>query len=68
MIALVILLAATEPPVPPGIGCDQVRAMVAEHGYMHSLYWARSQGYSWRQIAEAKKCLHATTGAMPPRP
>jgi hypothetical protein len=46
-----------EPRLPPGITCEQVRALVAEHGYAKAVYWARANGYSWAQIYEAKKCL-----------
>jgi phage-related protein len=68
MIVLLILLAAAEPQLP-AVTCDQVRAFVAEHGTMRSVYWARSQGYSWRQIAEAKRCLRATSmDGTQPRP
>ena len=47
----------SEPQLPAGISCPQVRSLVAEHGYLKALVWARGHGYSWKQIAEAKKCL-----------
>lgn len=56
MILLMILLLI-EPQLPPGITCAQVRQLVAQHGYFKALLWAREHGYSWHQIAEAKKCL-----------
>jgi hypothetical protein len=58
VIILAVLLALlTEPQLPPGVTCAVVKAQVAEHGYVKALVWARSQGYSWAQIHEAKKCL-----------
>jgi hypothetical protein len=43
--------------LPSGVTCEMIREKVAEHGYLRSVYWARSQGYSWAQINQAKKCL-----------
>lgn len=58
MIFLAILLAYAEPRLPAGVNCADIKAKVAEHGYAKAIYWARQHGYSWAQIAEARKCLH----------
>ncbi len=55
MILLVVLLAFAEPHLP--VPCDQIRSLVAEHGKVKAIYWARSHGFTWAQIAEARKCL-----------
>lgn len=59
--AAVLLLAtcwkARAADLPPGIDCATVRQYVAEHGKAKALAWAISQGYSWQQIAAARKCL-----------
>jgi hypothetical protein len=55
MILLVIVLALAEPRIP--VSCDVIRSQVAEHGKLKAIYWARSHGYTWAQIAEARKCL-----------
>lgn len=52
-----LLAPAGGPQLPEGVTCDQVRAMVAEHGRTKAIAWAMRQGYSWRQIQEAKRCL-----------
>jgi len=50
--------ARSEPPrLPAGVTCEQVRAMVAEHGRIYAYAWARLQGYTAAQISEAKRCL-----------
>ncbi len=55
MILLAVLLAFAEPRLP--VSCDQIRSLVAEHGKVKAIYWARSHGFTWAQIAEARKCL-----------
>lgn len=62
--ALIILMtrpawpaASASTSLPSGVTCEIIREKVAEHGYLRSVYWARSQGYSWAQINQAKKCL-----------
>lgn len=37
--------------------CEAIRAAVAEHGKIKAIRWARQQGYTWAEIAEARKCL-----------
>jgi len=43
--------------VPAGVDCGTVRHYVSEHGRAKSIAWAIKNGYSWSQIAEAKRCL-----------
>jgi hypothetical protein len=56
-VLLSLTLYASEPKLPDGISCDAIRQAVAEHGKFKSIRWARQQGYTWAQIAEARKCL-----------
>ena len=39
------------------INCSQIKSLVAEHGRVKAIIWAREHGYTWAQIAEARKCL-----------
>lgn len=57
MILVILLALATEPQLPPGASCEQIKSLVAEHGKVKALAWAVRNGYSWQQIREAKKCL-----------
>jgi hypothetical protein len=57
MILVILLALATEPQLPTGATCEQIRSLVAEHGKIKALAWAVRNGYSWPQIREAKKCL-----------
>jgi hypothetical protein len=41
----------------PQFDCVVIRAYVAEHGKAVALGWAIRNGYSLRQIREARKCL-----------
>ncbi len=41
----------------PQIDCALVRQYVAEHGKAAALSWAIRNGYSWREIQEARRCL-----------
>jgi len=43
--------------VPSGIDCVTVRYYVNEHGRAKSIAWAIKNGYSWAQIAQARRCL-----------
>ena len=43
--------------LPHGVTCSDIRAHVALHGERAALVWAIRQGYSWREIREARKCL-----------
>ena len=45
------------PNLPAGVTCELVRAKVAEHGKIVAYAWATLQGYSRREIKEARKCL-----------
>jgi hypothetical protein len=42
---------------PPGVDCALIRYYVAEHTKVKALAWAIKEGYSWRQISEARRCL-----------
>ena len=55
ILILAASLAFSEPKLP--VSCDQIRALVAEHGRVKAIVWAREHGYSWAMIAEARKCL-----------
>lgn len=61
MAMIAVLLAALATPAPPrlpdGVTCEQVRAWVAAHGEARAIAWALRQGYSWRDIGEARRCL-----------
>lgn len=57
MLLVIILIAWTEPQLPHGTSCDQIKSLVAEHGKIKAVIWAREHGYTWAQIAEARKCL-----------
>jgi hypothetical protein len=54
--SLYALAFAGEPRLPFG-NCEAVRSAVAEHGRIAAVRWAREHGYTWSQIAEARKCL-----------
>lgn len=49
--------AADPPKLPAGVTCSDVRERVSEHGLAVAIAWAVKQGYSLRQINEARKCL-----------
>lgn len=49
--------AADPPKLPAGVTCSDVRERVAEHGLAVAIAWAVKQGYSWREIRDAKRCL-----------
>ena len=60
IVLVALVLAATcvraraaDLPIP----CDQIRALVAEHGKARALAWALENGYSFAMINEARKCL-----------
>ncbi|MCK1459173.1 hypothetical protein IVB34_12830 [Bradyrhizobium sp. 2] len=63
LIAVLILLmtiparASTTPTLPAGITCEMVRDKVAEYGKAVAWAWALKQGYSFAQIAAARRCL-----------
>lgn len=49
---------ADEPKLPAGITCEDVREKVSELGWAKALALAVEKGATWRQIREARKCLH----------
>jgi hypothetical protein len=56
-LVLVTVCAGARAADAPAIDCMLVRAMVAEHGKARALAWAIEQGYRWRDIQAARKCL-----------
>jgi hypothetical protein len=54
--ALVVLLCLFSFPAH-AVPCWQVRMYVTAYGERAAMNWARSHGYSERQINEAKRCL-----------
>lgn len=53
LIAILILLMtrpARAAELPEGVSCEQVRALVAEHGKVKALAWAFEHGFSIRQV------------------
>lgn len=60
IVAIAILLATcirSRAEDKPQYDCAVIRAYVAEHGQAAALGWAIRNGYSWRQIREARRCL-----------
>lgn len=57
--ALVLILVCSHARAAdrPQYDCAVIRAYVAEHGQAAALGWAIRNGYSWRQIREARRCL-----------
>lgn len=53
------LVAAEEPKLPPGVTCEVVRELVTLHGRLAAYAWAKLNGYSKKEIAEARKCLRS---------
>lgn len=49
--------AADQAAAPIPVDCVTIRYYVSEHGKAKSIAWAVKNGYSWAQIAEAKRCL-----------
>ena len=53
---LMITPAAAE-PLEIQVNCEQVKALVAEHGKLAAIKWALTNGFSMRQVnAARKKC------------
>jgi hypothetical protein len=57
LLLLTLPAQADEPKLPAGFSCQDVRSKVAEYGKAAAFAWAIGNGYSWRQIREARKCL-----------
>jgi hypothetical protein len=49
-----------QPKLPPGVTCKLVRDQVAEHGKLVAYTWATLNGYSKKDITEARKCLRSS--------
>lgn len=56
-LVLVTVCARARAADAPVIDCVLIRTMVAEHGKAKALAWAIEQGYGWRDIRAARKCL-----------
>lgn len=54
---------APAPQLPPGVTCEQIRAMVAEHGKPKAIAWALRQGYSWAEIIRAASAAACAAAA-----
>jgi hypothetical protein len=52
-------VAAEETKLPPGVTCEVVREMVTLHGRLTAYAWAKLNGYSRGEIAQARKCLRS---------
>lgn len=56
-LVLVTVCARARAADAPAIDCVLVRSLVAEHGKARALAWAIENGYGWRDIRAARKCL-----------
>jgi hypothetical protein len=56
-VAVVLFCLIAFPAQAFQVSCDDVRAYVVQHGKAKALAFALSQGATWRQINEARKCL-----------
>jgi len=54
---------AAEVKLPPGITCEMIRQAVTTHGRILAYTWALANGYTPKEIREAKRCLKATNAA-----
>jgi hypothetical protein len=57
VLVLVTVCARARAADAPVIDCALVRSMVAEHGKARALAWAVENGYGWRDIRAARRCL-----------
>ncbi len=57
LLTLSSVALADVPRLPAGVTCETVRVLVAKHGKVYALLWARLNGYSRAEIREAEKCL-----------
>lgn len=57
MIAPAQAALTDEPRLPAGYTCDQVRTNVALYGKFASFLWAKANGFSAADIAQARRCL-----------
>jgi hypothetical protein len=56
-LVLVTVCARARAADARAIDCALVRAMVAEHGKARAIAWAIENGYGWRHIRAARRCL-----------
>jgi hypothetical protein len=57
LILLLLLSLATEPNLPYGYTCQDVRTNVARYGKRVALILAYANGATKEQVNEARKCL-----------
>lgn len=55
--AILFLCLIAFPAQAEKFSCDEVRAYVAQYGRAKALAAAIKHGATWRQLAEARKCL-----------
>lgn len=55
--AAILFLCLASPAHSHQFSCEEVRAYVAEHGKARAIAAAIKHGATWREIAEARKCL-----------
>lgn len=54
MTVLAILLSLSVPATPT-LECEQIRALVGQHGKVTAYAWALSHGYSPKEIARIRR-------------
>jgi hypothetical protein len=57
LLALTACAFSAEPRLPAGYTCTDIRENVKKYGYWPALLWAKANGFTPEQIAEAKRCL-----------
>lgn len=57
--ALVLIATCTRSRADERFDCAAIRYYVAVHGRAAAIAWAVRNGYSLRDIAEARKCLRS---------
>jgi hypothetical protein len=60
MSTAVLASQEAQPKLPPGVTCKLVRDQVAQHGRLVAYTWATLNGYSKKDITEARKCLRSS--------
>lgn len=54
---LLIVAFCTPARSAESYSCDQIRYYVKTYGLIRAIKWARDNGHSWREIADARRCL-----------
>jgi hypothetical protein len=55
IVCMLLITPAMASPIEVNIDCEQVRRLIAEHGKLAAIKWAISNGFSMRQINQARK-------------